>query len=301
MDYTTFINKTRNTISEIMGDEAEVTLKTITKNNNVKLDGITIRMDGENISPTIYINDYYKQFLKEQSINDIAYEVIRIYQDNKTKNCINADFFMEYSNVEERIAYKLINYEENIELLEHVAHIQLMDLAIVFYCLVSSDLLGNATILIHNSHIKMWGKDLEQIYQAACKNSEKLLPVEIDNIETILKRELGEELEDVLEGDIETAEIPMYVISNKTKVNGAACILYKDVLNDFANAVKSDLYILPSSVHEIIVLPKSAGSDPTDLKQIVKETNDNHVEKEEILSYSVYEYSRKEEKVRILL
>jgi hypothetical protein len=86
----------------------------------------------------------------------------------------------------------------------------------------------------------------------------------------------------------------MYVISNRDKINGAACILYKDVLKDFAQTIESDLYILPSSIHETIVVPKTPATNPQDLSQIVKETNDNHVEREEILSYSVYEYKRKE-------
>lgn len=299
MDYKTFINETASTISCIMGDQVEVSLKTITKNNNTKLDGITIRMEGENISPTIYLNDYYKRYLSEKSIDNIANEVIAIYQENKTKNCIDVNFFLEYSNVENRIAFKLIHYQENKEMLEDVPHIKFMDLAIVFYCLITSDLLGNATILIHNTHMNMWGKNKEEIYQAARQNCEKLLPVEIENIEAILKKELGEEVDDILESENE--QIPMYVISNKTKVNGAACILYKDVLKDFAGALKSDLYVLPSSVHEIIVIPQTIGSDPNDLKQIVKETNDNHVEVEEILSYSVYEYKRKEDNLQLLL
>lgn len=301
MDYKTFINETVSTISHLMEDEAQVTLKTITKNNNVKLDGITIHLDGENISPTIYLNDYYNRFLQEDNIEDIAKEVIQIYHDNKVKNSIDANFFMEYDKIKNRIAYKLINYEKNKELLEDIPYIRFMDLAIVFYCLISSDLLGNATILIHNSHIDMWEKTLEEVYQSAQMNSKMLLPVEVENIETILKRELGQELEEILESEISDTQIPMYVISNETKVNGAACILYKDVLGDFANIMKSDLYVLPSSIHEIIVIPKSTESNPHDLKQIVKETNDNHVEKEEILSYSVYEYINKEDKMRILL
>ncbi len=301
MDYITFINEIASAISHTMGDQVEVSLKTITKNNNTKLDGITIRMEGENVSPTIYLNDYYRQYLTGKSIETITNEVIKIYQKNKTKNCIDVNFFLEYSNVEDRIAFKLIHFQENRELLEDVPHIKFMDLAIVFYCLISSDFFGNATILIHNTHMHMWGKNTEELYQAARHNSEKLLPVEIENIEAILKKELGEEMGDMLEYEDEKEQIPMYVISNKSKINGAACILYKDVLKDFAGVLKSDLYVLPSSVHEIIMIPQTIGSDPMDLKQIVKETNDNHVDAEEILSYSIYEYRRKEDRLQFVL
>lgn len=301
MDYKTFIIETADTIRDIMGDEVEIKLTTITKNNNVKLDGLTIKMEEENVSPTIYLNDYYERYLKEKSINDIAYEVIAIYQENKVKKSIDINFFTEFNNVKNNIAFKLINYGKNKETLSGIPYIKFMDLAIVFYCLVSSDLLGNATILIHNSHMDMWQTDIEELYKVAQVNSEKLLAVQIDNIETLLMDELGEEMKGIFDEEIDNSQIPMFVISNNTKVNGAACILYKNVLKDFASVINSDLYILPSSVHEIILIPKTIDSNPNDLKQIVKETNDNHVEDEEILSYSVYEYLRNEDKINILL
>jgi hypothetical protein len=301
MDYKTFIIETADTIRDIMGDEVEIKLTTITKNNNVKLDGLTIKMEEENVSPTIYLNDYYERYLKEKSINDIAYEVIAIYQENKVKKSIDINFFTEFNNVKNNIAFKLINYGKNKETLSGIPYIKFMDLAIVFYCLVSSDLLGNATILIHNSHMDMWQTDIKELYKVAQVNSEKLLAVQIDNIETLLMDELGEEMKGIFDEEIDNSQIPMFVISNNTKVNGAACILYKNVLKDFASVINSDLYILPSSVHEIILIPKTIDSNPNDLKQIVKETNDNHVEDEEILSYSVYEYLRNEDKINILL
>jgi hypothetical protein len=276
-----------------MGANATVSLKTITKNNNIKLDGLTIRMGEEKISPTIYLNDYYKQYKVEKCMEKVVESVISIYKDNRLNNVVDVDFFTDYSNIEERIVMKLIHYKENEEFLETLPHIRYLDLAIVFYCLLKSEILGNATILIHQSHMNMWEKTKEDLYQMALRNTPKLLSVQIDNIETILQKELGEELEDMMEWDVQEPSLPMYVISNQEKINGAACILYQDVLKDFASVLKSDLYILPSSIHEVIVIPKKNDTDPYDLKQIVKETNDNHVEREDILSYSVYEYSRK--------
>ncbi|MFA9377218.1 MAG: DUF5688 family protein [Lachnotalea sp.] len=301
MDYTTFVNETADTIRYIMGKEAEVRLTTITKNNNVKLDGLTIKMEDENISPTIYLNDYYKSYLTEKSIDKIAYEVIAIYEENKVKNNIDVNFFTDFCNVKDRVAYKLVNYEKNKEMLEDVPYIRFMDLVIVFYCLVSSEWLTNATILIHNSHLNMWKTNVEELYELAQENTAKLLTVVVDNIETILRNELGEDMQEMFDSEVDNTNTPMYVISNNTKVNGAACILYKNVLKDFAKVVESDLYVLPSSVHEIIVIPKFEEGNQNDLKEIVKETNDNHVQDEEILSYSVYEYVRNEDKLKIVI
>jgi hypothetical protein len=298
MEFKTFVYETTETIRNLIEVGAIVSLKRITKNNNVVLHGITIRADNENISPTIYLNHYYQEYLDGRSIMEIATEIIELYQNHKVKNSIDVNFFTEFDNLKNRIVFKLIHYDKNIKMLNGMPHIKFMDLAIVFYYLVRSDLIGNATILIHNSHMNMWGIDTEVIYRAAKSNTERLLEVEIENIEKVLEEELGADIKELMEEDTEYA-IPMYVMSNKQKLNGAACILYQNVLKNFSNKIDSDLYVLPSSVHELIIIPKSGNNIPEELKELVKETNDNHVDDEEILSYSVYEYIRNEDRLQI--
>lgn len=90
-----------------------------------------------------------------------------------------------------------------------------------------------------------------------------------------------------------TGEDILYVLTNSSRVNGAACILYDNLLKKFANDVHSDLYILPSSVHEVIIVPKKNAFDKSELADMVREVNEQGVSQDEILSDNVYEYNRK--------
>ena len=96
-------------------------------------------------------------------------------------------------------------------------------------------------------------------------------------------------------------EVPMYVLTNHIKLNGAVCMLYPEILKEFSNTLNCNLILLPSSVHEMIIIPKSSNTSLEDLKEMVRDTNENHVEEEEILSYSVYEYVREEDRILISL
>ena len=86
--------------------------------------------------------------------------------------------------------------------------------------------------------------------------------------------------------------VPMYVLSNKANVQGASCILYPNLLKDFASAINGNFYILPSSIHECIFLPAESVEDPTTLQSMVKEVNMTQVEECEVLSDSVYFYDQ---------
>lgn len=295
MDYNEFIQHVFYLTEIKLGAKYEVTIKNIRKNNNVVLDGLTIRKENESISPTIYLNQYYPYYMEGDTIEEIVEEIIALYKANQVQDGIDATFFTEFEQVKDKIVYKIIHYDKNKILLEQIPHIRFLDLAIVFYYLVRSDQAGNATILIYNSHLEMWGKKLLEIYKIAKINTQELLECKVDYLKDVIEEELGEEL-----WRNETKEdIPMYVLSNRTKLNGAVCILYENVLKDLSKVLSSNLFLLPSSVHEIIIIPKSCKANLSDLKEMVKDTNNYHVEAEEILSYNVYEYVREEDCIKI--
>lgn len=296
MEYEDFINEIVNQVSDILNKEAEVILKKITKNNNVILDGISIRKECETISPTIYLNQYYSNYLCGDSIEDIVQQLIELYEQNRVQKKIDVDFFTQFENVKDRIVFKLIHFEKNKQLLEQIPHVKFMDLAIVFYYLVESDVFENATILIHSSHMDVWKKEILELFKIAKINSKNILQYQVNRIEDILKEELKDES---IEEDLDS-HIPMYVLSNQIQLYGATCMIYPDVLKNISDQLQSDLFVLPSSIHELIIIPQKSDCKADELKELVRNTNNTHVEKEEILSYNIYEYLREEEKIHIL-
>lgn len=295
MNYIKFKNEIRCRLHELLGDEFIVSFKAIRKNNNVVLDGLTIRKEEENISPTVYLNYYYEDYKAGKSIQEILFEIKSLYEENENNSRINVEFFSNFDCVRNRIVYKIIHYDKNKELLKNIPHFRYLDLAIVFYYLVQNDVLGNATILIYNSHLDIWKVSKEEIFNIAKANTQKILEYQISTIEDMLKEEIDEELL----SEAREEDLPMYVLTNQSKINGAACILYPNLLKNFSNALKSNLYLLPSSIHEFILIPKSKEVNLQDLKEMVQDTNNHYVEDEEILSYSVYEYLRNEDKIKI--
>lgn len=94
--------------------------------------------------------------------------------------------------------------------------------------------------------------------------------------------------------------IPMFVLSNKSRLEGAACMLYPDVLHDFAERTGSSFYIIPSSIHELLLLSAGHNDESGNIRSMIREVNDTQVSREEILSYSVYFFDKEQDKVVML-
>lgn len=294
MEYREFLENVRKEVESRYDSNVSVTLNHVMKNNGTELDGITIMEKDKNIAPTIYINSFYDRYREGVSLKAVVSEIIRIYNQNKNSININADYFENYENVRKTIVYKLVNYQKNKKLLEDVPYKRVLDLAVVFYCLIEQRKSVSATALIHNEHLRIWNVTEDEIYNDALKNTPVLLAGSIVPMSKILSEIAGTAPVDNDEKVCEyTGEDILYVLTNSSRVNGAACILYDNLLKKFANDVHSDLYILPSSVHEVIIVPKKNAFDKSELADMVREVNEQGVSQDEILSDNVYEYNRK--------
>lgn len=294
MEYREFLENIRKEVESRYDSNVSVTLNHVMKNNGTELDGITIMEKDKNIAPTIYINSFYDRYREGVSLKAVVSEIIRIYNQNKNSININADYFENYENVRKTIVYKLVNYQKNKKLLEDVPYKRVLDLAVVFYCLIEQRKGVSATALIHNEHLRIWNVTEDEIYNDALKNTPVLLAGSIVPMSKILSEIAGTAPVDNDEKVCEyTGEDILYVLTNSSRVNGAACILYDNLLKKFANDVHSDLYILPSSVHEVIIVPKKNAFDKSELADMVREVNEQGVSQDEILSDNVYEYNRK--------
>ncbi|MBD5543798.1 MAG: hypothetical protein HDR01_06045 [Lachnospiraceae bacterium] len=306
MRFYEFTKEIEREMSAYMGGKAEVYISTIQKNNGVQMEGLVIRENGERIAPTIYLNCFYERFLQGMEIEDVIKEIDTIYKSCKNHPLEDADFFSDYEQVKNRVVYKLIHKERNRELLEDVPYIPYLDLAIVFYCIVFRQEYGNATILIHKEHMKQWNVTEEELYERASRNTPILLPYFIKSIDEMMEEQFerkisgqgkkqGQEAMDIVRPA--SKQVAMYVLSNQEKLYGAASILYPNLLKNFAIACGRDFYILPSSVHEVILVPEYDGKDLEGISEMVREINELEVAREEILSDHAYYYDKEEEKI----
>lgn len=277
----------------IAGEGGNITINHVIKNNGCEMDGLVIMEKGKDIAPTIYLDSFYELYTNGENIKNIIRQIELIYEQNKNNVTFDVNILKHFDTIKDKIVYKVVNYRSNEKLLEQVPHKRILDLAVVFYCLLDNEYGRSATALIYNNNLKNWNVTIDDVYKAALKNTPDLLHSKISSMAALFEKcgvnVDGEEvdLKDYVPSD-------MYVLTNESKLNGAACILYENVLYDFAQKLGADLYILPSSVHEVILLPKLSMFEKDELVNMVKEVNTEGVAADEVLSDHVYEYNRTE-------
>lgn len=284
MDFTGFKKSIICRIQLYMGNEYEIAEHDVVKNNGVKLTGITARKKGTNTFPTIYIDDYFDSTLNDTDVDYLALKLSRTLSKAEIPVNISLDGFLSYESARDRLYIKLINAEKNKELLLDVPYKRFHDLAAVFYYAMDEKAFeGRASILVKNSHMENWNITPEDIYSDALNSSQFLNPLKLYTMRELVKELYGR--------DIMDEDIPMYVLTNRDKLNGAASILYPDALKRISRELSSDLYLLPSSVHEMIIIPRDGNVNEKQLLSMVTEINRCEVSAEEVLSDSVYGYS----------
>ena len=299
MELKEFAKKVHRTMSDVLGEDFEVTLQEVQKNNGVLLWGLIILRKGKNISPTIYLEPFWEAYESGVIYAEIISRILQIYREDTPQDSIDMSFFREFDKVKHRICYRLIHAEKNKSLLEKIPHIPFLDMAICFYYSYVDDFLGKGSILIYNTHVAMWNTSVTELLKVAQSNTPKLFRWECISMDMAMQ-ELRDEVRLPMEDMEHIAQLPMYIVTNQQKIFGSSCILYPDFLFLLAEKMDSDFYILPSSIHEVILLKDTGNENPWELKEMIAEVNRTQVEPEEVLSDSLYYFNRKEKNVKII-
>ena len=285
MDKNAFNEKIKEIIEQNITSEAKVYLQQVRKNNNVLLDGIIIQMPDSNVSPTIYLEAFYEMYKQGMEPENIATKILAVYYKGRPGKQLDLEFFKDFDKVKERIVYRLVNAEKNSELLKEIPHVLLEDLAICFYYAFHDEMLGEGSITIHNKHMEWWGTNHQELMRLASQNTPKLFPAEYKNMKDVINQYYEELPEYFTEEDYH-----FYVLTNMQKTNGAACVLYEGVLEEISEIIGGSFFILPSSVHEVIMLKDSGKELVEDLHLMIKDVNAKHLLEEEVLSDYPYYY-----------
>ena len=319
IDFTSFTQTILEKIREKLGSDYSVFSHCVKKNNGMELTGIVAKKAGHSTSPTIYINNFYHKGMSVEEVKKVAEDLYEEFRRTETEEDMDLSDFTQFNKAREKLAFKLIHAEKNSELLKSVPHKLFHNLAIVFYYTVQeAPFYGKATILVRDNHMKKWGTNVDELMASALKNTPILFPSVISDMENVMQELISEsmkqdieklntgeendedlfhELIDQMSKDMPREKLSMYVLTNEQKLYGAACMLYPGVLKNFAEKMKQDFYVLPSSIHEVILVPASAGTDQKALYEIVTDINRTQVAADEVLADSVYFYSRNRDKI----
>lgn len=300
MEMKEFVERIQKAVEERVGEGVKVKVHEIHKNNNTVFQGLLIMSEHRNVSPTIYLNSFWEAYKEGVTFSVIIEHIMRVYYQDTPKKNVDMSFFKEYHKVKNRICYKLISLQRNQELLQKIPHFIFLDLAICFYYAYQGEELGDGSILIHNNHIEMWQVTRADLMEVAQQNTPVLCPCEIDSMENTLRQIMGMDIEENQADEINIMRaMAMQVVSNENKVFGASCILYPKVLETVAKRMGKNLYIIPSSVHEMLILPDDGSGDGEYLQKLIAEVNATQVEPEAVLSDQLYYYDYLEKQIKI--
>ncbi len=298
-----FLENVKEKLTAYYGDEYEVNICSVTKNNDHIRNGLTIRKRGENLAPTIYLDEIYEEYLDGCSLENITSKVIGLRAQCKDSIDVDVDFFTDYESVRDKLGIRLVSRERNRNLLMDVPHIDFADMSIIFNVKFAHDDIGNGSILIRNEHLSMWNISLDRLYEDAKSAAVYREPPYLNDLINVMNdifdkkgAHTWKDMRTDIKQQMETMRDKrhnLFILTNQSKVDGAAVIAYPGMLQQLGEYLEDDYFIIPSSIHEVLIVPMYAyDGDGKGLSLMVKEVNLTELDPEEVLSEHAYRYHR---------
>ena len=272
----------------------EVRVDSVEKVNR-RMDGLSVWKAGreKTLFPTIYINDMYENYLKSGDLQAVLQDAAEAMDRAAMQGLQNLS--LDMAAAKDNIIFQLVNTMQNKDMLENLPHRDFQDLSIIYRWVVEVGDKGIASTVITHNMAEALGMGEEQLFNLAAENTRRILPPTVKSMNEVMRDMFAadgmpKELADLMIGEM-PPEQTMWIISNERGANGAASMLYEDKLHKLAESLDSDLYILPSSIHEVIAVSVGMG-EPEELAQMVADVNMDQVELKDRLSNQVYHYDK---------
>ncbi len=296
MNINEFIERMKAEVRECLPDDVyqDIIIDNVevVKMNDQKLHGLTFKVPGVDAAPTLYVNEMFEAYKDGADIRYLASEMANMY--SASRNAVAPpEVDLSYDNVKDKLTVRLLEKKRNREFLSTMPYVSVgQGLAIIADINMGEDRGGDWRIAINNNVLETLGVDKEKLFAQAMKNSAVVEPAMLIDMSSALfspeRVNLLDREEPIAPEDIGG----MYVLTNASGSLGAAALFYPDVKEKAAELLGSDYYILPSSVHEVILVPDAPGITEKELCDMVKEANRTVVDEKDILSDNVYHYSR---------
>ena len=289
-----FMEEVKNQLEDA-GIDAKISLNTVKKLND-SYEAMTVTPEGESIGVNIPISKFYDAYDEGMSVEEtVSRAVDLITQGFEEKPDINLDELSDYSVMKGKLAMEVVSAETNKEMLETIPHKMMEDMAVVYRFVLNSDEDGRSSILVTNKMIENFGITAEELHADAMENAPQLKPVEIKGMSEVLAELMGVEQAEMMGvGPVAPEDEQMYVATVPDKVHGAGVLAYENFMDMAAERAGGDFFILPSSLHEVLIVPDNGNVKLEDLENMVKEVNATQVAPQDKLTDSVYHYDSKE-------
>lgn len=291
-------------------EDARISIDKIVKNNDMVLDGLHIFQENTNVTPVIYVNQEYERYKEGENLDEIVGKLADRFVEAKFEEMpINVADLSDYEQVKDRVICRLVNRESNRERLSNAPFTPMEDLAVTYHVLMTEGSDGIGSIMITNALMEEYGIDVETLHTQAMGNMDKLTPVKLETLEDMMLNMMTPEFvkeygvsEELAREKISEMFPPhdgpeIYCLTNESQINGAAVIANPKTREFVSERVGGDFFILPSSIHELLIVSKSYDMSYEELQSMVQEVNRGMVSPDEILSNHVYQYEAKTHQV----
>lgn len=289
MNYEEFKKELVKRFASFLPEEFEnckVVIKECNKNNCV-LDGVFV-LTGNDIYPAMFANFIYDFYKACGDFDHVMTQASFIYAKAlKYTPKIDENVITDPEYVRKNVFMQLVNYEKNKKRLQAVPHIKFLDLAIIFRVVISKDKDEVSSYILNNQLVEHIGIDTSELLEIAERNTKDKFPSVVENISDIMKS-MG-----VCDDSLDLSNVPeMFIATNENSFNGAIFMTFTDELKMLADSIGSDLYIIPASIHEVILVPDAGVSDTEMIKSTIADVNSTMLAAPDFLSDSLYKFTR---------
>ena len=292
MNYQEFRDEVKKNIGMYLNtsgmENAKVEIETVQKVNK-KLEGLKLVTENSKVFPTYYMDNLYKDYLSNGNFDLTMVELI---EKLKFSEMERPDFDLDFNKIKDKVILELVNSENNKGLLENIPHRNIADLSVIYRWIIDANNYGITSAIVTNQVAEEINLSENDLFKSASENLKKTSPATIKSLEEVVMGIMNDQ--GIKIDDLDS----IYVISNTRKQYGAAAILDTELMSNIAEQMDSNIYILPSSIHECLLVSDRFG-EPEQLQQMVREVNSTEVDIKDKLSDNLYVFNKDTKKIEI--
>lgn len=298
-----FFDKAMDEISEQLPEELKegttLALNKVVKCNDIELHGVSLKRDGTDISPNIYLDSFYERHENGEDLGVLMNEVVDMFKDTELPELGPNDISLDYESIKDNLTFRLLELRRNRMFLVNVPYMSVGNgLALVCDIKVRSNEDGEWRTTITKDMMEKNGYDKKELFAHALENIRDVDPPVMVDVESSMFGN-GDNT-NLLEKDGKVEhKSNMYVLTNRSGVLGASALFYPEVQEQISEKLGEGYSVIPSSIHEVIIVPDSAGFTGVALKDMVKDANSSVVASKDILSDNVFHFDKDEKALSV--
>ncbi len=298
MEQLRFAEELCKEVLALLGEGYRTELSQVRKNNGVLKDALYVRRENSDCVPCFYVDELYRSHCDGEPLPGLAEHMVNIVLNECEAVRNQSQHFFEPEWIKERLFLRLVQAESNEMWLQDAVYVRILDLVAVFYVLTED---AEDGIKSFQLPARIWELlnlgSPEEYFPQMLENTRHLFPEKLWCMEQNIRECIiyGENAPAVrLVSPEEYVSERLYVLSNYRRINGAAVVLYPELLHTIAEKFGGNYYVIPSSVHEVLILKETEEEDVGYLNCMVQTVNKQKVIPEEVLSDHVYYFSAEE-------